>query len=99
MDYFLYLHFSPTTNNRNRADTALNNIIPHDSNKAYDMKNVISRLVDDGIFFEIMPDFAKNILVGFSRLGGRTVGVVGNQPIVSSGVLDINSSMCGFLSL
>ncbi|KAI9290541.1 carboxyl transferase [Neoconidiobolus thromboides FSU 785] len=76
-----------------RSDIALNNIVPVDSTKAYDMKDVISRLVDDGNFFEIMPDYAKNILVGFSRMNGSTVGIVGNQPMVSSGVLDINSSV------
>jgi propionyl-CoA carboxylase beta chain len=76
-----------------RQDDALNTLVPLDSTKAYDMKDVIRRLVDDGNFFEIMPDYAKNIVIGFARMDGRTVGVVGNQPLVSSGVLDINSSV------
>jgi len=52
-------------------------------------------LVDDGDFFEIMPDYAKNIIVGFGRLEGRTVGVLGNQPLVAAGCLDINASVKG----
>jgi propionyl-CoA carboxylase beta chain len=82
-----------TDDSLERQDDALNTIIPRENTKAYDMKDVITRLVDDGNFFEIQPDYAKNIIVGFSRVGGRTVGVVGNQPLVSSGVLDINSSV------
>ncbi|KAJ1962258.1 hypothetical protein IWQ62_003589 [Dispira parvispora] len=76
-----------------RADDALDSIVPTDSTQAYDMKDVVTRLVDDGNFFEIMPDYARNIIVGFSRMDGKTVGVVGNQPLVSSGVLDINASV------
>jgi propionyl-CoA carboxylase beta chain len=76
-----------------RADEALNTLVPADSTKAYDMKNVIKRILDDGDFFEIMPDYAKNIVIGFGRLAGQTVSVVANQPLVSSGVLDINSSV------
>ncbi|KAJ1917582.1 hypothetical protein IWQ60_007738 [Tieghemiomyces parasiticus] len=76
-----------------RADVALDTIVPTDSTRAYDMKDVIRRLVDDDTLFEIMPDYARNILIGFARLGGRSVGVVGNQPLVSSGALDINASV------
>ncbi|PKC67015.1 carboxyl transferase [Rhizophagus irregularis] len=76
-----------------REDPSLNHIIPVDSTKAYDMREIITRLIDDGHFFEIMPDYAKNIVVGFARMGGKTVSIVGNQPLVSSGVLDINSSV------
>lgn len=75
-----------------RADPALDSIIPLSSNAAYDMQDVVRRLIDDGNFFEIMPDYAKNIIVGFARMGGQTVGIVANQPLVSSGVLDIASS-------
>ncbi|OMH82232.1 Propionyl-CoA carboxylase beta chain, mitochondrial [Zancudomyces culisetae] len=82
-----------TADPADRADEALETIVPLDSTKAYDMKAVVRRVVDEGKFFEIMPDYAKNIVVGFSRVDGRTVGVVGNQPLVSSGVLDINASM------
>ncbi|EPZ35768.1 ATPase, AAA-type domain-containing protein [Rozella allomycis CSF55] len=76
-----------------RKDEALDYLIPWDSTKAYDMKEVISRIVDNGDFFEIMPDYAKNIVVGFARLNGKTVSIVANQPLVSSGVLDINASV------
>ncbi|KAJ1975704.1 hypothetical protein H4R35_003031 [Dimargaris xerosporica] len=76
-----------------RSDGALDTIVPTDSTKAYDMKDVVARIVDDSHFFEIMPDYARNMIVGFARLDGKTVGVVGNQPLVSSGVLDINASV------
>src|ERR1044072_3361718 len=76
-----------------REDISLNHIIPADSTKAYDMRDIITRLIDDSYFFEIMPDYAKNIVIGFARMGGKTVSIVGNQPLVSSGVLDINSSV------
>jgi len=76
-----------------RVDNVLDDIVPADPTQAYDMKAVIERVVDDNDFFEVQPDFAKNIVMGFARMNGRTVGVVGNQPLVSSGVLDINSSV------
>ncbi|KAI8818956.1 carboxyl transferase [Fimicolochytrium jonesii] len=82
-----------TDDSPSRADAALDAIIPTDSTKAYDMKNVVRRIADDDTFYEIQPDFAKNIIIGFARMGGKTVGVVANQPLVSSGVLDINSSI------
>jgi acetyl-CoA carboxylase carboxyltransferase component len=75
-----------------RADTDLDTIIPDNPNKPYDMKEVIKRVIDDGIFFEIQPEFASNIVVGFARLGGHSVGIVGNQPAVLAGVLDIKAS-------
>ncbi|KAI9343994.1 carboxyl transferase [Obelidium mucronatum] len=83
----------PTNDPISRIDPVLNTIVPADSTKAYDIKDVIERIVDDGNFFEIMPDYAKNIVIGFARLGGQTVSIVANQPLVSSGVLDINSSV------
>ncbi|KAJ2157547.1 hypothetical protein GGF46_004436 [Coemansia sp. RSA 552] len=76
-----------------RADEALDTLVPSDSHLAYDIKDVVRRVVDDGRFFEIMPDFARNIVVGFARMGGQSIGVVGNQPLVSSGVLDIDASV------
>jgi propionyl-CoA carboxylase beta chain len=76
-----------------RNDPVLNDIIPWDSNQAYDCKEVINRIVDSGSFFEIMPEFAKNIVIGFARMNGQTVSIVSNQPLISSGVLDINSSI------
>jgi len=76
-----------------RRDTALNTIVPENPNKPYDMKDIISRVVDDGRFFEIQPDYARNILVGFARFNGRPVGIVANQPAVLAGCLDIDSSI------
>ncbi|KAJ3417440.1 hypothetical protein HDV05_003304 [Chytridiales sp. JEL 0842] len=83
----------PTEDPLTREDPVLNTIVPADSTKAYDIKDVIARIVDDGDFFEVMPDFAKNMVVGFARMGGSTVSIIANQPLVSSGVLDINSSI------
>ncbi|ORY95472.1 propionyl-CoA carboxylase beta chain [Syncephalastrum racemosum] len=74
-------------------DEALDTVIPTDPSVAYDMREVIRRIVDRHSFFEIAPEFAPNILVGFSRLAGRTVGMVANQPMVSSGALDIDASV------
>jgi propionyl-CoA carboxylase beta chain len=76
-----------------RRDLVLNHIVPADSTKAYNMVDVVERIVDDGNFFEVMPDFARNIVIGFARMNGQTVSIVGNQPAVSSGVLDIDSSV------
>ncbi len=73
----------------------LDNIIPDTPNKPYDMKEVIELLVDDGDFFEVHSSYAENIIVGFSRLGGMSVGIVANQPSVLAGVLDINCSVKG----
>ena len=73
-------------------DDALNEIVPDNPNKAYDMYRVISGIVDDGKFFEIHSEFAKNIIVGFARMNGRSVGIVANQPNMLAGVLDINAS-------
>jgi len=76
----------------NRADEALDSIIPDNPNRPYDMREIIRRIVDDGVFFEVQEHWARNILVGFARLGGRSVGIVAQQPGVLAGVLDINSS-------
>lgn len=73
----------------------LDTIVPLESSKAYDMLDIIHSVIDEREFFEIMPNYAKNIVVGFARMNGRTVGVVGNQPKVASGCLDINSSVKG----
>ncbi|KAJ3113276.1 hypothetical protein HDU96_003580 [Phlyctochytrium bullatum] len=83
----------PTEDSILREDPVLNSIVPADSTKAYDIKDVIRRIVDDGDFFEVMPDYAKNMVIGFGRMGGQTVSIIANQPLVSSGVLDINSSI------
>jgi propionyl-CoA carboxylase beta chain len=76
-----------------RVDEKLQTLIPDDPNKPYDMKELITTVVDDGNFFEVQPHYALNILVGFARFGGRTVGIVANQPNALAGVLDINSSV------
>jgi propionyl-CoA carboxylase beta chain len=75
-----------------RMEEALDSIVPDNPNKPYDMREVVALIVDDGEFFEVHEHFAKNIVVGFSRLNGRPIGVVGNQPAALAGVLDINSS-------
>ncbi|KAE9555065.1 hypothetical protein FO519_001726 [Halicephalobus sp. NKZ332] len=74
---------------------ALDTVVPLESTAAYNMKDVVTALVDEGDFFEIMPDYAKNIVVGFGRMNGRTVGLVGNNPKFAAGCLDINSSVKG----
>jgi propionyl-CoA carboxylase beta chain len=78
-----------------RRDEALLEVVPDNPNKPYDMHDVIRRVVDDGEFFEVHRDYAGNLLVGFARLGGRSVGVVANQPSVLAGVLDIAASLKG----
>ena len=79
----------------NRMEDVLNEILPDDPNMAYDMYKVISAIVDDGEFFEVQPKFAKNIIVGFARFNGQSVGIVANQPSCYAGVLDVNASRKG----
>ncbi len=74
---------------------ALNGIIPENPNQPYDMKEVITELVDEGVFLEVHKEWAENIVVGFSRIAGKSVGIVANQPAALAGVLDINSSKKG----
>jgi propionyl-CoA carboxylase beta chain len=81
-----------TRDSSSRADTSLDTIVPAQSNKPYDIKDVIWRVVDDANFFEIAEHFARNIVVGFGRMAGETVGIVANQPAHLAGCLDINSS-------
>jgi acetyl-CoA carboxylase carboxyltransferase component len=81
------------TDDPGRMDEELNEIVPDNPNKPYDMKEVISRIVDNGDFFEIMEHFAQNILIGFARFNGRAVGIVAQQPGVLAGVLDIDASV------
>ena len=76
-----------------RAEPSLDTLIPDNPNKPYDMHELITKVVDDGDFFELKPDFAGNILIGFGRMDGSTVGVVANQPMVLAGCLDIQSSV------
>ena len=75
-----------------RVDESLSEVVPQEPNRAYDIRDVLNRVVDDGKFLEVQRDFAPNIVVGFSRMNGRTVGIVGNQPAYLAGVLDINAS-------
>ncbi|MFC6824608.1 acyl-CoA carboxylase subunit beta [Halopelagius fulvigenes] len=75
-----------------RADESLNSVVPDQPRKPYDMRDVIGGVLDEGSFFEVQEDFAKNILVGFARLDGHSVGVVANQPRVNAGTLDIEAS-------
>jgi len=75
-----------------RRDPELDRIVPDDAQKPYDMNDVIKRVVDDGAFLEIQPGWAQNIITGFARLGGRSVGIVAQQPAVLAGALDINAS-------
>jgi propionyl-CoA carboxylase beta chain len=68
---------------------SLDTLVPENPNKPYDMKELIVKTVDDGDFFELQPEYAKNILIGFARMDGQTVGIVANQPLVLAGCLDI----------
>lgn len=77
----------------NREDEKLEQLVPADPNKPYDMKELIHSVVDDSNFFEVMPHYAQNMLTGFARLDGKPVGIVANQPAFLAGVLDINSSI------
>lgn len=87
--------FCATSDDPNRMDEELDTIVPESSDQPYDMKGVVKHVVDDGKFFEVHARYAKNILVGFSRLGGRVVGIIGNQPAHLAGVLDIKASIKG----
>ena len=76
-----------------RTDEALDALVPEEPNKPYDMREVITKVVDDGEFLEVMQHWAGNILIGYARLDGRSVGIVANQPAMLAGVLDINASV------
>lgn len=83
----------PCLDDIGRIDEKLQELIPDDPNKPYDIKELITTIVDDNNFFEVQPHFAPNIIIGFARFGGRSVGIVANQPSALAGVLDINSSI------
>ena len=99
-DFFDYLPLSnrqdvperPTSDPYDRLEPSLDTIVPASATQPYDMHEVIRKTVDEGEFFEIQPKHAANVIVGFGRVEGRTVGIVANQPMVLAGVLDINSS-------
>ena len=82
----------PTSDPWDRIEDSLDTLIPANANQPYDMHEVVRKVLDEGDFFEIQPTHAANIIVGFGRIEGRTVGVVANQPMVLAGVLDINAS-------
>ncbi|MEW6510150.1 MAG: acyl-CoA carboxylase subunit beta [Bacteroidota bacterium] len=85
----------PATDSAGRRDPELDSLVPENPNKPYDIKQVITRVVDNGVFLEVQEHFAANIVVGFARLDGKPVGIVANQPSVLAGVLDIDSSRKG----
>ncbi|MBL0207063.1 MAG: acyl-CoA carboxylase subunit beta [Propionivibrio sp.] len=82
----------PAQDPAERLDFSLDTLVPDNPNKPYDIKELILKTVDDGDFFELQPDFAKNIVIGFGRMDGSPVGIVANQPLVMAGCLDIKSS-------
>ena len=82
-----------TADPADRMDPGLDHVVPDDPRTPYDMHHVLDRIVDDGAFFEIQPGWASNILIGFARLGGRSVGIVAQQPSILAGALDIDASI------
>ncbi|MEQ8664600.1 MAG: acyl-CoA carboxylase subunit beta [Rhodospirillales bacterium] len=85
----------PTPDRPDRVETSLDTLVPDNPNKPYDMRELIEKVVDEGDFFELQPNYAGNILTGFARMEGQTVGIVANQPMVLAGCLDIASSIKG----
>ena len=85
----------PTDDPIDRAEQSLNTLVPANPNKPYDIKELLEKVVDDGNFYEIQPEFAGNIVIGFGRVDGATVGFVANQPMVLAGCLDIDSARKG----
>ncbi len=82
----------PTTDPADRVEMSLNTLVPENTNRPYNMKELLERVVDEGDFFELQPDYAKNIIIGFGRMEGHTVGFVANQPMHMAGCLDIDAS-------
>ncbi|HXF42230.1 MAG TPA: acyl-CoA carboxylase subunit beta, partial [Pyrinomonadaceae bacterium] len=85
--------FIPTDDPPDRTDPELDSLVPEVSNQPYDIREIIKRVVDNGYFFEVQEHFAQNIVIGFARFGGRSVGIVANQPAFLAGVLDIDASV------
>jgi propionyl-CoA carboxylase beta chain len=85
----------PTADPVDRPEKSLDSLVPENPNKPYDIKELIHKIVDEGDFYEIQPDYAGNIVIGFARMNGSTVGIVANQPMVLAGCLDIDSSRKG----
>ncbi len=82
----------PTDDAADRVEPSLDTLVPANPNKPYEMKELIAKVVDEGDFFELQPNYARNIITGFGRMEGSTVGIVANQPMVLAGCLDIDSS-------
>ncbi len=82
----------PTTDSVDREEPSLDTLVPANPNKPYDMRELIFKVIDEGDFFELKPTYAKNIIIGFGRIDGSTIGIVANQPMVLAGCLDIDSS-------
>ena len=85
----------PTEDPVDRREPSLDSLVPDNPNKPYDIKELIRKTADEGVFFELQPDWAANIVIGFARYGGQPVGVVANQPMVLAGCLDIDSARKG----
>jgi propionyl-CoA carboxylase beta chain len=85
--------FVPTADPSDRADEKLNSIVPESASQPYDIRDIIHNVVDENYFFEVQEHYAPNIVIGFARLGGRSVGIVANQPAFLAGVLDIDASV------
>ena len=85
--------FVPTTDPSDRADEAMNSIVPESPTQPYDIRDIVHNVVDENYFFEVQEHYAPNIVVGFARLGGHSVGIVANQPAYLAGVLDIDASV------
>ena len=83
----------PSGDEPTRLDYSLDTLVPDNANQPYDMRELILKVVDDGDFFELQPEYAQNILIGFARMAGRSVGIVANNPMVLAGCLDIRSSI------
>jgi propionyl-CoA carboxylase beta chain len=83
----------PSGDPADRLDHSLDTLVPDNPNQPYDIKELILKVVDDGDFFELQPEYAKNIVIGFARMEGQTIGIVANQPLVLAGCLDIKSSI------
>ncbi len=83
----------PTADPAERLDYSLDTLVPDNPNKPYDIKELITKTVDDGEFFELQPDHARNIVIGFARMEGQAIGIVANQPLVLAGCLDIKSAI------
>lgn len=81
------------TDPETRTDVSLNQVVPIDPNKPYDIKDIIFKIIDDEHFLEVQPHYAANMVIGFARMGGKPIGIVANQPAHLAGVLDINSSV------